>query len=488
MKLIITESQLRKIVSEQPDSRFGPERFMDYKDQMNLASGNHKDMSANAWDVANKKQTEFNRGEGGKLLMQILVSEIPIIGPYLGGALLGYNFQSDYRAAKTPEQKENVVLGYLAGIAIGVGVGAVSSSVSKLGSAGMATMSQKLKAGQALTELETAAANEMIAAAPQVQKLVQEAPKKLSPYASMIKEYKPQFIKKYGADKYDNLIGGMMSNTIDKNQFVKYLKFGFENPEGNFVSQFGVKFTPAEVNSVNKITSFIDKLPYVVKDGIKIFSGGKYRGPVIRVSTKASEAGFVDLQVSFYSTRTIKRMYPTREYLWRSAGFMSKKNEIVLNMEYVSKASKGDIDRLIFHEIGHIKDPALVKSPALLKVYEPEHEYMSDNWFSKYYNHQFERTAEFASHLNTFSVKVGNSIKLMGKDRILKALDSIIGYGSRGGEISPDALWLMDYYEGSEVAGMMKTMSENNPVGYRQMWNKYVQQANYLKTQVKIVK
>ena len=41
MKILITESQLKSIiVSEQPESRYGPEQFMNHQERQDFRSGN----------------------------------------------------------------------------------------------------------------------------------------------------------------------------------------------------------------------------------------------------------------------------------------------------------------------------------------------------------------------------------------------------------------------------------------------------------------
>ena len=345
MDILITENQLKKLISEQPDSRFGPERFMSHSDFTAFAKGDYKNMSDGAWDAANKAQSEFIHGEGGKFQFQTIISQIPIIGPYLGAASLIYDFQSDYRNAKTPEQKTSVVLGYIAGIGIGIGLHFVCTSVAKLGVEGMTALSSKLKLGQALTGAEMAAVEEIASKAPQVTKLIVEAPKKLSPYADLIKQYKPQYVKKYGPNKYDELVGSLLTNKITKEQFVTSLKLSEKSSlEASFVSKVGLKFAPEEANTLKNLSQ---KLVAAKNDNTRQF---------IRLSVKNK-------------VETYEVIYQR----WDDYNFVGladdKKGVMFLNSKYLNNASIERMEEVIFHEASHFKDPANV-SPVLKASYK----------------------------------------------------------------------------------------------------------------------
>lgn len=493
MKIHITESQLKKIIlmEQIPDSRFGPERFMSHSDFGALARGDYKDMSSNAWSDANKAQSEFYHGEGGKFLFQITISQIPIIGPYLGAASLAYDFQSDYRNAKTNKEKTNVVLGYMAGIAIGIGLHFVCTSVAKLGVEGMATLSSKLKLGQALTGTEIAAVNEMSSKAPQITKLISEAPKKLSPYTDLIKQYKPQYIKKYGVNRYDELLGSLLTNKIPKEEFITSLKLSQKSSlEASFVSKAGIKFASEETQNLKKIANNIS---------------GLVNGDDIRQSVVLSVKGE-------------KKSYSVIYYNWEDYTWIGladrKKGSIYLNAKYLENATPEKIEEVLFHEASHIKDPAHV-SPKLEADYvkvkknitsaEKVTNFFWDNylnvksesslklvgdakksyeyWFNRYKFHTKEIIANNNMILNRLSPNTQELMGQIGPKQTKLALDNILNVARGTDKINDNGIKLL----GSEGVGHVGALQGADKVAYQKFMKDLYKQVSYLESQLNLL-
>jgi hypothetical protein len=142
MEYIITESQL-KIIMEQPDSRFGLERF------------GYKPEKPETLDKAVESQRELHNSQLYRTTMQIITSFIPIVGPAISLGLLGLDVKRDYDKASTPEEKNNILLSYIVGMAFVWGLGKIFKSVSSLGEEGMQTLSKKLKMKNAYKSLST---------------------------------------------------------------------------------------------------------------------------------------------------------------------------------------------------------------------------------------------------------------------------------------------------------------------------------------------
>jgi len=85
MKILITKSQLCKIISEQPESRFGPEQYMSHSERQDFYSGNSERAGA-ALMSGSKKQMEYLHSIDPHTLLtitQIGTAFIPIVGPVI---------------------------------------------------------------------------------------------------------------------------------------------------------------------------------------------------------------------------------------------------------------------------------------------------------------------------------------------------------------------------------------------------------------------
>ena len=135
MEYIITESQLKRIISEQPDSRFGLERF-----------GYNPD-KPETLDKAIESQRELHNSQLYRTTMQIFTAFIPVVGPYISLGLMGLDVKRDYDNASTEEEKRNIILSYVIGMAFVWGLGRIFKSIGSLGEDGMKQLSKKVRRG-----------------------------------------------------------------------------------------------------------------------------------------------------------------------------------------------------------------------------------------------------------------------------------------------------------------------------------------------------
>lgn len=116
MKIIITESQLKFIEEQVLDSDFG------MNPNMNLA-----------YERINSQ------------ILKVMAPFIPIVGPAISMGLIGYDMKKAYDAAKTNQDKSNVILSYVITMALSWGLGKVFSTMTELGEQGMKQLGRKLR-------------------------------------------------------------------------------------------------------------------------------------------------------------------------------------------------------------------------------------------------------------------------------------------------------------------------------------------------------
>lgn len=143
MEYIITESQLQRIISEQPDSRFGLERF------------GYNPNKPETLDKAIESQRELHNNQLYRTTMQIITAFIPVVGPYISMGLLGLDVKRDYDKASTKEEKGNIILSYVIGMAFVWGLGKIFKSIGSLGEDGMQQLSKKVRRGLPYKSLST---------------------------------------------------------------------------------------------------------------------------------------------------------------------------------------------------------------------------------------------------------------------------------------------------------------------------------------------
>jgi hypothetical protein len=139
MKYIITESQLKSLMTEQPDSHFGPERFISGKDRFDTVH------SSQSWDKANKEEHDLNNNTVYRNAIALMTSFLPFVPALASVALVGMDFKKDIEDAKTIEDKKRILLSYIIGMSSVWGLGKVFKSVASIGESGMTSLSNKMR-------------------------------------------------------------------------------------------------------------------------------------------------------------------------------------------------------------------------------------------------------------------------------------------------------------------------------------------------------
>jgi len=296
-------------------------------------------------------------------------------------------------------------------------------------------------------------------------------------FASQVLSLKPQYIQRFGQSSYDDLIKKYKSGSIDHNTLIKTLSSASQvSPElAKFVTKYGIKFTQNEITEMNKISRLIRYLPETINKFI--FKKINFTIPV--QTTK----GLKNIDVKLMTSEEAPKMWGDD---FVQFGF-ARGDEITLIIDNLKREmDPRDIELLLYHEIAHVKDPAIVKSSKLSAQYKATPEYFSKSYFF----HPWELSANQSMILQKLS---SNTKNMMGKlfwnkQRTLKGLEDIINWCKRwqfGPELTDDAEKLIgldqpnvkDYFYDMELFDSNKL---------RNLKAKIAQQAEYLKSQVNL--
>ena len=280
-----------------------------------------------------------------------------------------------------------------------------------------------------------------------------------------------------------------ISGASDQNYFLQTLKSGGKAaPQAaNFVSKFGIKFAKEEISQIQNVVSLAldDK--------------------VIKSVTLTSKSGPRTIKIFTVPKSMVQQKLPASS---GNAMFANTAGDaIYIVKDNVTSLTPKQIEDVLFHEFAHIKDPSIVKSPVYIKKYSTEAlQGMQDlataetlgklgfqDKAQKYFNSALKKyilnpneiIANNTMVLQSLSTNVETLVKSMDKARLMKALDGIINY-TKGNVMgwSDDVARVLKYND-PIISNHFKNLS-TNPEEYRKFLTKLAQQANYLKSQVKI--
>jgi hypothetical protein len=479
MKIIVTESQYR-LLSEQSDYA------MDRRGNALLnATGirSDKDYKKVNQIISNAQKSMGNADPHVVLaILGIGAAFIPVAGPFisLGIGLLDSGLY--YKEGDKTSAGISAVFSLLPFVGKIPGVKETSSAVWK-------AIASKMASGAVLAKAESELVKQVASNAGSIQTLVSSASKKLSPLVKQITELKPEYIKRYGQEAYEKLMRDFISGVSDQDYFLQTLKAGQKAaPElANFVTRFGIKFGPAEVEQIHKIAAQVFD-----DDTVKqVFLNSKTGPRTIKVYTVPRSLVVQKLPASADAS-----MFAD------TAG-----NAVYIIKDNIKNLSPKNIKDFLTHEFAHIKDPSTVKSPAYIKKYATEALEGMKNWaiaddltrlglkdksqtflnkaIQQYYLNPNEIIANNTMVLQNFATNSKNLGNIMNKNELIKGLDGVINW-SKGSVVSwtDDVSRLLGYYD-QTISNHFKYLSQN-PVEYRKFLAKLAQQAEYLKSQVKI--
>jgi hypothetical protein len=285
-----------------------------------------------------------------------------------------------------------------------------------------------------------------------------------------------------------------LSGKSDKQFFLQSLKSAKKaSPNlANFVSKFGIKFAKEEMDQITSIA----KNAFDV--GIQEVKLQTKNGPrFIRVYSVPREV--------------VEKNLPANA---SAQMFADTANDgIYIIKDNVSNLSGKQLEDVLVHEFAHIKDPSIVKSPKFINLYNTRAVKGIEDWANAAKLRELERSgvtglSDKASkleksgvekyYLNPNEIIANNTMviqnlatntsylkNIMTKDQIMKGLDGIIDFAKgNNASWSDDATKLLGYNDPDIFSHFEKLIKK--PSEYRKLWTKLAQQADYLKSQIKI--
>ena len=237
MKILISELQLKHIVSEQSGLN---SYFYGMTPGGNYVKGGSE-------EVTNKMVNQFYESQTYRDALMLGSIFIPVVGTSISLGVLGADFVINYKNAKTDEDKERVVLSYIISIAIGAGLGVAFKSIARLGKKGMDALAKKISVKKVLLPEELPVIKDL-------SKHPDLVKQKIKPFVESIKKVKPkgkpprerswmdfdkrpigvqifedqkyEYIQKYGQDRFNKLELSFKSGKITEERFKGWLDVG----------------------------------------------------------------------------------------------------------------------------------------------------------------------------------------------------------------------------------------------------------------------
>jgi hypothetical protein len=311
----------------------------------------------------------------------------------------------------------------------------------------------------------------------------------VSPLMKQVESLKPNYIKQFGQQKYNELVSKLTSKQISKEQFLKDLSTTKQT--GPVQGVKGVVMTPDEIVKITKMSE-------------KIAAGQIPANTILKVKVGNT---IQDIPVEFVS---------------QAGGMMGGYNPISskfrFNVKNFSNQRADEIKRTIYHEVTHAKDPM----PSFLKQNKAGEYYMTgtgnhyanqylelgkkmdditkntpkgqslpkeyndlqakgEKLYSKYVNSPVEKTANFQMIYNSIPDKINAILKdyssKFGKKKATETLDSILGYlKGKGGNIQNVI--------GQRQVDLLNDLKKNDLNQYNSLVKKITQQVESIRTQL----
>lgn len=424
-------------------------------------------------------------------IFQIGTAFIPAVGPFISAGI------GLADAALYYKEGDKNAAGLTAALSMLPFAGKIVSKipgVKQLGSKGMALLASKLSKGAKLVGEELSMFESIAKNAGLIEQELSLLSSKLSPLTKSIQNLRPTYILRYGQESYENLLRNFLAGKIDKNYFLKSLTVGQKAAPQltNFVTKFGIKFTKNEIAQIDKAIANIES------DAVDFVKIETKNGPKT-IKIKKVDGDWVAKNMPDYTN---------------SAGWADvTNNTVTINKGATQYYSKSGLEDLFIHEFGHIKDPSLIKSPVYQKLYQDEatkgiralknaREWENTNWgelgltkpseeianfekmgIQKYKMNPQEIIANNTKTLQGFSTQTKYWSEVLPKKQMLNLLDNIIGFAKGTVKsLSGDASRLI----GVGGANHLNQLAKYKPSEYRKLLTKVAQQAEYLKSQIKI--
>ena len=466
MKVIISERQY-KFLKEQ-------------KKEIDYSTGSGSYYGTYGYDE--KGQTEWTKLDQ-HTKMEILAfgaAFIPVVGPFIS-ASIGLSDAKLYY-----DEGDKKTAGITAAFSLLPFVGSVVSKipgVKQLGTKGMAALASKLSKGnKELSKVELEVVNTLRTNESTIKQELNAAGKTLGGLTNSINQFRPQYIKRFGQQKYDELLQNLLSNKTTKEEFIISLKSSNPNKLVSGSTR-GIRMSAKELQKIDGLASKIKNGEYF-DEVIEIeVNGKKVKALVTSESMPIGSVGYVE--------KTIHQGH----YI----------DNVHINADYLKTWSLQDVKKSLYHELSHAKDVGskgggekfLDKAIELkdkadnLKLKTPKgnplpKEY--DELMSKakefYKKYQFSPEEFIANNqmiINNIVSKSNNFIKrygkINGKDKITKMLDNIIDYTKSNQPLSRESSSLFSK-EGLEY---LKSLYSYDKKMYQQFLKKMTSQIQDLR-------
>jgi hypothetical protein len=481
MKYVITERQY-KVITEQVNGINSPtltptSQSSLLKPTMNVASG-VKDVQ----DISMHTVLE---------IAGIASAFVPFAGPFLSAGIGLYDAKLYYDEGDT---KSAAITGAFSMIPF---IGKIPG-VKELGAKGMALLGSKLAKGAAMggkvlnkavafSKSEIKVLNAIKQSEALIKQGLENASTKLSPsVVKSVESLKPTFIKKFGQQKYDDLLSKYIQGKITKESFLKSLNSatGDTYKMAKMAVQSGLKFSKAELNGISELASLI----------------------------KQGEESVLKLELTVNGVNreidVIVNSFPKQTFKGKAVG----RNRIYMNLDKLAGKSVEEIRQVLSHEAAHIKDPSMVSqvyrdsyntTRKLVDAADKKFNYLATaaektgkgvgdavkagedfvGQFQKYQFHPQEIVANNQMVLNNMATEIEGLISQIGPEGVKKELNNLINYASGKQALSKENLRLLGNKGSEHLTGLYKY----NKKYYQDFLKKIAKQSEYLKSQLSLM-
>jgi len=399
------------------------------------------------------------------MVLGIGAAFIPVIGPFISAGIGLLDAALYYKEGD--KTTGNIAAAFALIPIVGVGLSKIPG-IKQLGAKGMAGLASKLKGNKPLTATETLAVNEIKQNSQAITTTLNQASQRLSGVAVEVKAMRGPYIQKFGLDKYDQLLSQYITGKIPKSTFITTLNSGTfaHGPWVDFAAKFGVKFSQGEVYQIQHIAKSI-------KNSVT---------QSIRIDT------YLGKNIDYAIKKVLAKDVP--DYLKTAQMYVDgAKREIVVIVDNLGTSSEKDIINMLVHEIGHLKDGAVLRSPKFAQSFNKiaDAGFDTAEKFANYVQHPWEIVANTAMALQQFADNTKDVARVMGKERVLNALDNIIQFsGGNVTELSDDAYKLIYGDEATQLVVNFYQQMSKVPAEYTKIMAKLRRQAMDLKSKIKI--
>jgi len=453
MKFIITEKQYSFLIEQRSD--FAMDR------QSNAILRSTGIRSKNDYNTVNQViKSASTTNIDPHTLMTILAigtAFIPVAGPFISAGI-GLADASMYY-----QEGDKKTAGITAALSMLPFIGSVVSKipgVKQLGAKGMAALASKLNSGSKLSQAEVKIVNAIKANETLVKQELTSASTKLSPVVESIKSTKPQFISRFGQQKYNELLEQLLSGKITKEQFLNTIGSSkAAAPElANFATKFGIKFSQQELQSIENLSKNI------------------LSGKPNQIMLANGKDGLKKVTIALMDSNAIAKSSPQAT---NALAFKMGEDMIIINKEKIAGKTLNELQELIGHEMAHIKDPSMVSSKLSSKYVKGSQQASLKN----YDLHPWEINAVSSASIQNLTNTTKSWMKYLPKEQLVGYMDEIINFAKGTQKTFSKPILNMI---GNDGVQQMNLLYRNDKKGYIEFMKKMAQQASYLKSQLNV--